>query len=44
MVLNKKENHDAICSAITQSSGTNITHSDFSFMSKDEYFQSQINS
>lgn len=42
MILNKKENHDAICNALSQSSGTHISHSEFTFMSKDEYFQMQI--
>ena len=42
MMLNKKENHDAICTAITQTSGQTISHLEFSFMSKDEYFMMKI--
>jgi hypothetical protein len=42
MMLNKKENHDAICTALTQTSGQTISHSEFSFMSKDEYFQMKM--
>jgi hypothetical protein len=44
MMLNKKENHDAICSAISQTSGHTISHSEFSFMSKDEYFKMKMGS
>lgn len=42
MIVNKKENHDAICSAITQTSGQTISHCEFSFMSKDEYFKMKM--
>jgi len=42
MMLNKKENHDAICTAISQTSGQTISHSEFSFMSKDEYFKMKM--
>jgi hypothetical protein len=42
MMLNKKENHDAICSAISQTNGQTISHSEFSFMSKDEYFKMKM--
>lgn len=42
MMLNKKENHDAICTALTQTSGTSISHVEFSFMSKDEYFKMKM--
>lgn len=42
MMLTKKENHDAICTAITQTSGQTISHVEFSFMSKDEYFQMKM--
>lgn len=42
MMLNKKENHDAICKAITQSNGQVILHLELSFMSKDDYFMMKL--
>ncbi len=38
MITNKKENYDAICHAISQSSWQTISQLEFSFMSKDDYF------
>ncbi len=38
MMINKKENYDAICHAISQSSWQTISQLEFSFMSKDDYF------
>lgn len=42
MMLNKKEHHDAICSAISQATGQEIKHLEYSFMSKDDYFAMQM--
>ena len=44
IILNKKENHDAICIAISQTSGQTISHVEFSFMSKDDYFKMKMES
>ncbi len=38
MTLNKKENQDAICHAISQTTGQTVSHLEISFMSKDDYF------
>jgi hypothetical protein len=41
-LLNKKENHNAICTALSQISWQDISQLEFSFMSKDEYFVLQM--